>query len=65
MDGDKEKLLVINMTRKPRAFRFGKVNELMTSELMVGLLKDFDNMIKREMRKILLFLDNTVTIQSK
>lgn len=67
--GEKEKLLVIGKTNKPRAFKHINVSDLpvfwrsnkkawMTCTIMEEWLKDFDRKMGMERRKILLFLDN-------
>lgn len=67
--GEKEKLLVIGKTKKPRAFKNINVSDLpvfwrsnkkawMTCTIMEEWLKNFDRRMGMERRKILLFLDN-------
>lgn len=69
MAGDKEKLLVIGKSFKPRAFKNLNKDNLpviwksntkswMTSEIMNEWLENFDRKMGVQKRKILLFLDN-------
>ncbi|KAK3087436.1 hypothetical protein FSP39_005888 [Pinctada imbricata] len=69
MVGDKEKLLMIGKSRRPRCFGKMDVKSLpvtykhnkkawMTSEIFTDWLKSFNAKMKREKRNVLLFLDN-------
>lgn len=69
MAGDKEKLLLIGKSHRPRAFKNINVNSLpvtyranrkawMTCDIMKEWLLQFDNRMGLQKRKILLFLDN-------
>lgn len=72
MVGDKEPLLVIGKSQKPRCFKGIKLEKLpvtykankkawMTAEIMTEWLDQLDRKMKRQNRKILLFLDNAAS----
>lgn len=72
MLGHKEPLLIIGKSRKPRCFKNVGPGGLpvkyesnkkawMTRNIMKGWLGSFDNKMRREDRKILLFLDNATS----
>lgn len=69
MDGEKETPLVIGKSKNPRCFKGAHVDKLplewvsnkkawMTTEIMISWLKKIDTKMKKQRRKVLLFLDN-------
>jgi hypothetical protein len=72
MAGDKEPLLVIGKSAKPRAFKKLGANSLpvdwksnkkawMTCQIMTEWLRQFDRKMRLQKRKILLFVDNAAS----
>lgn len=72
MAGEKEKLLVIGKTHKPRAFKNLNMKSLpvtykanrkawMTCDIMKEWLQEFDHRMGVQKRKIILFLDNAAS----
>lgn len=72
MEGEKEDPLVIGRSRKPRCFKGENISKLplewvsnkkawMTREIMTTWLHKFNNKMKRQNRKVLLFLDNATS----
>lgn len=72
MEGEKEDPLVIGKSKNPRCFKGSHVDKLplewvsnkkawMTTEIMTRWLHKFDNRMKKQNRKVLLFLDNATS----
>ncbi|XP_030767449.1 tigger transposable element-derived protein 6-like [Sitophilus oryzae] len=72
MHGEKENPLVIGKSKNPRCFKGAHVDKLpiewvsnkkawMTTDIMTSWLKTFDTKMKRQGRKVLLFLDNATS----
>lgn len=72
MNGEKENPLVIGKSKNPRCFKGAQIQKLplewvsnkkawMTTEIMTSWLKNFDNKMKKQNRKVLLFLDNATS----
>lgn len=72
MEGDKEDPLIIGKSKNPRCFKGNHVDKLplewvsnkkawMTTEIMTRWLHKFDNKMKKQNRKVLLFLDNATS----
>lgn len=71
MDGDKENPLIIGKSKNPRCFKGSHINKLplewvsnkkasMTIDIMTSWLEKFDEKMKKQNRKVLLFLDNAI-----
>lgn len=72
MEGEKEDPLVIGKSKNPRCFKGFPVKSLplewvsnkkawMTTDIMTAWLHKFDNKMKKQNRKVLLFLDNATS----
>lgn len=72
MEGEKEDPLIIGKSKNPRCFKGNHVDKLplewihnkkawMTTEIMTRWLHAFDNKMKKQNRKVLLFLDNATS----
>nr|CAI5870029.1 unnamed protein product [Callosobruchus analis] len=72
MEGDKENPLIIRKSKNPRCFKGSHINKLplewesnkkawMTTEIMTSWLKRFDEKMRKQNRKVLLFLDNATS----
>jgi len=72
MEGDKVKPLVIGKSKKPRCFAGAHVDKLpiewvsnkkawMTLDIMSTWLQKFDSKMKKEKRRVILFLDNATS----
>lgn len=72
MNGEKETPLVIGKSKNPRCFKGAHIDKLplewvsnkkawMTTEIMMSWLKNFDRKMKKQNRKVLLFLDNATS----
>nr|CAI5857987.1 unnamed protein product [Callosobruchus analis] len=72
MEGDKENPLIIGKSKNPRCFEGSHINKLplewesnkkawMTTEIMTSWLKRFDEKMRKQNRKVLLFLDNATS----
>lgn len=72
MNGEKENPLVIGKSKNPRCFKGAHIEKLplewvsnkkawMTTEIMSSWLKNFDKKMKKQGRKVLLFLDNATS----
>ena len=72
MEGDKENPLIIGKSKNPRCFKGSHITKLplewvsnkkawMTTEIMTLWLKKFDEKMRKQNRKVLLFLDNATS----
>lgn len=72
MEGEKEKPLIIGKSKNPRCFKGAHIDKLplqwvsnkkawMTADIMTTWLHEFDAKMKKQNRKVLLFLDNATS----
>jgi hypothetical protein len=72
MEGEKEKPLIIGKSKNPRCFKGAHIDKLplqwvsnkkawMTADIMTTWLHEFDTKMKKQNRKVVLFLDNATS----